>query len=155
MVALFFHGWNVLQSDHTQLLAIGRAAGFDLAAGTVNRAGTVKGVNGLAVVLQADVVHVEQGFLRIPGLLAEYPVALIVFSQGIGRGGDIDEEVSSLFRQQLDGSQFIIITPAVLAEQTAGSIGFPFAGKADRTDELIGGGAQFPGQLLHVHQSVG
>ena len=89
----------------------------DSAVFIIGRARAVEGVDGLAVVLQADAVDVEERHAGFLGLTSEHAVALVIFAERVRRCRDVDVEVELfLFFEQFKRRKLVIVAPAVLAE---------------------------------------
>ena len=106
-----------------QRLFVLRQRAHDMARLVVGRARAVEGVDGLAVVLQTDAVDIEERHAGFACLAAEDAVALVVLAERVRRGGDVDVEVELLLLlEQLERREFVVVAPAVLAEQAAHAV---------------------------------
>ena len=126
------------------------------ALGVIGGAGAVEGVDGLAVVLQADGVHVEQRRLVFCSLLPKDNIATVVLAKGIGGGGDVNQEINFFAIGKLgEGGELVVVAPAVLTEKTANVEGLAFELHADGGKELAWSSAQLSGQFLQAEEMAG
>ena len=113
----------------------------------------VEGVDGLAVVLDPDVVHVEKRRARFGGKEGKDAAALGVLAEGVRRRGDVDEKVRSLlFTKDFHRRKPVVVAPAVLAKQAADGIRPAAYGKAHGRDQILRRGVKLTGQLLQAEK---
>ena len=99
---------------------------------------SVKGIDGLAIVLDADVVHIEERRARFSGETGKDAAPLVVLAEGVRRRGDIDEKVRmSLFAKDFHRRKPIVVAPSVFAKQAADCV-FPVVhGKAHGRNQVL------------------
>ena len=149
------HGINAFQIVIAQLLHIFRQAVCHNALAIVEGRGAVKGIDGLAVVLDAHIVYIEKGHPCLLGQPAENPVALAVLAKGIRRGGNIHQHIHALAAQNLHRGQVVVIAPAVLAEKGADGIAAPLEGELQRAQQLFSRGMKLLCQLPEAEKMTG
>ena len=88
-------------------------------------------------------------------LLTEYPAALVVFAKCIRGRGYIDEKVDAFFLQEFKRREFIVITPAVLAEQAADRVALAVACEDNGGNQVFHLCGTFTRELLQAEEVAG
>ena len=103
----------------------------------------VKGVAGLAVVLQPPAIHVEHRDVETGELGGEHAVAFFIFGKREGRGGQIQEKIGALGGKDIHGREAVIFIPAVFAEERREADHFAAEGNHKGRECFFGGRAFF------------
>lgn len=136
-----------------QRLFVLRQRAHDMARLVVSRARAVEGVDGLAVVLQADAVDIEERHAGLARLAAEDAVALVILAERVRRSGDVDVEVELfLLLEQLERCEFVVVAPAVLAEQAAHAVVVVANLERDGGEQLRRRRAELARELLQAEE---
>ena len=124
---------------HQQIFLEGRRIGDHLSPCIVHAAAAIVGEHVLPVVLDSHIVAVHQGDGTGTGLVHEQVMAFPVLVEGVGRTGQVAEDLGPVLLQQLRYIIMIVFRPAVFAQKDP-QFQLPAPeGKGDRLHQVFDG----------------
>ncbi len=85
--------------------------------GSIGRAAAIEGVEGFAVILNPDIIHINKRNAGFTSHAGKNPVTFVIFAESERRTGKIDEQINwAILVYRGDRLDVVIVTPTILAK---------------------------------------